>query len=365
MARNYLEIDLRLIRQNYQTICKAVSPLASMAVLKANAYGLGVLEVFQALKECGCHFFGVADLEEALQISGKGHETCILGDIMLEELSGIVQHGIVAPVTSLYMAECLNTEAQAQGKKARVQFLIDTGMGRLGVPENEALDLILACRELTELEMVGIYSHFPFAYGDKEFSEHQVEGFKDLLCSLDDAGINFEQIHIANSDGIHNIAGAKKKPFNMVRTGINLYGCFDLEGQKNLQLEPVLTLKSRLIVKRDLPVGATLGYGRTCTLEKATTVGTVAIGYADGLPISLSNQGFLLIDGIKCPILGRVSMDYTMIDLSDVPQAKSGDTVICLGEGIPVSEWAKSSGTITYDIICSIGNRVKRVYIES
>ena len=170
---------------------------------------------------------------------------------------------------------------------------------------------------------------------------------------------------MANIDGIHNIPAAFQRPFNTVRTGINLYGCFDLEGRKTVELSQVLTLKSRLVAVRHMPAGTTIGYGRTFKLEKAQRVGTVAIGYADGMPIGLSNRGYVIIRGCKCRILGRVSMDYTTVCLDALAEAQSGDEVICLGEGISVSDWAGMKDSIPYDIICSIGDRVERVYLNT
>ena len=149
-----------------------------------------------------------------------------------------------------------------------------------------------------------------------------------------------------------------------MRTGINLYGCFDLEGRQTVELEEALCLKARLVAVRELPWGSSLGYGRTCRLQEPTRVGTVAIGYADGLPLQLSNHGRLRIRGRDCPILGRVSMDYTTVSLADVPEARPGDDVVCLGDGITVAEWAQAKGTITYEIICAFGNRVQREYVD-
>ena len=364
MARNRLEIRLDLIRKNYTTIKNAVAPLCTMAVLKADGYGLGACAVRDALKLEGCSKFGVADVDEALQICDGHSGIYILGDLLPEEISSVVSHSFVAPITSYKNAERLSAEAESQEKTVNCQILLDTGMGRLGLPLAIAFDEILKISHLPNLNLQGIYSHFPHAYGDSEFSLEQVNKFKSLLVSLSQAGLGFKEIHIANSDGIHNIKAALEGPFNIARTGINLYGCFDLEGARTLELKQAVSLISRLVAVRTLPAGYSIGYGRTHRLSEGTLIGTVAIGYADGLPISLSNSGFLIVRGVKCPIVGRVSMDYTTIDLSRVPDAESGDEVICLGDEIPVSDWAVSNKTITYDIICSIGNRVERVYLE-
>jgi len=365
MARNRLEIRLDLIQENYRIIQKAVSPLKTMAVLKANAYGLGVSVIRDVLKKEGCSKFGVADVLEAEMIQDGESDIYILGDILPEEIPSAVNNQFILPLTSLDNAQLVSEYAIEQGIVVRCQVLLDTGMGRLGILSDSALEVILEIARLSNLDLVGIYSHFPYAYGDEKLSLEQIAKFRELLARLGEKSISFKEVHIANSDGIHNISAALKEPFNLVRTGINLYGCFDLEGERTLELTEVVALISRLVAVRNLPKGFSVGYGCTHVLESDKKIGTVAIGYADGLPISLSNKGYFLIDGVKCPIVGRVSMDYTTIDLSALPEVEVGQEVVCLGYGIPVSYWAESSNTITYDIICSIGNRVKRVYLGS
>ena len=364
MARNRLEIRLDLIRKNYSAIQRAVSPLETMAVLKADAYGLGSNVVRDALKLEGCSKFGVADVDEAAEICDGKSDVYILGDLLPEEIPAVVSHSFIAPITSFVNAQLLSKEAEKQKKIIKCQILLDTGMGRLGLTGSSVFEEIQEIKKLSGIELSGIYSHFPHAYGNKEFSVGQIRELKSLVDRLSSVGIIFQEVHIANSDGIHNVKEALAKPFNIARTGINLYGCFDLEGARTVELDQVVRLISRLVAVRSLPAGSSVGYGRSYSLPKDALVGTVAIGYADGLPISLSNGGFLIIRGVRCPIVGRVSMDYTTVDLSDVPSASIGDEVLCLGDEIPVSDWAESSQTITYDIICSIGNRVERCYLE-
>ncbi|MCM8534828.1 MAG: alanine racemase [Lentisphaeraceae bacterium] len=363
MARNILEIRLDLIQKNFELIQKHVKPLSLMAVLKANAYGLGATEVGQALKEVGCSRFGVADVNEALELQHLEVPLQILGDIIDFEIPKLVSEEFIIPVTSYENALKISKEAESQNKKASVHFLIDTGMGRLGMPIDLSFETIQRVSSLKNLSFDGIYSHFPHAYGDRSFSEKQIEKFIDLLNKLKSQNISFGEVHFANSDGLHNIDASVEQPFSMVRSGINLYGYYDLEGTHKFELNEVLSLKSKLVSVRELPQGATVGYGRTYTLSKPMKVGTVAIGYADGLPIEFSNKGRLVVNGVSCPIIGRVSMDYTTIDLSNV-DAEVGDEVLCLSEAYDVNDWAKDSGTISYDIICSLGSRVKRVYLN-
>ena len=176
-------------------------------------------------------------------------------------------------------------------------------------------------------------------------------------------------MHIAASDAINNFPETAKPPFNVVRTGINLHGSFDPNGRRALKVEPVLTLKTRVAQVRDLPAGTTLGYGRTWCLAAPSRIATISAGYADGLPLALTNRGFVFIGGKRCPIVGRISMDYTTVDVTDVPGVKAGDEVICFGrcghDSITPDDWAAVKGTHAYDIICSLGGRVERIAIDT
>ncbi|GKT32586.1 Alanine racemase like protein [Aduncisulcus paluster] len=363
-SRVILDIDLAKIRANYEAIRETVEPLTTMAVLKADGYGLGAQRIAECLKDAGVTWFGVAEMHEAMSIRHLNLPIQILGGVIAEEIPDGVRNDIILPITDMKTAEEISTESIRQGKVTQCHFLIDSGMGRLGIRISEAEELIMEIMKLPNIECNGIYSHFPYAYGDYDFSTNQVRSMIQLIQDLERKGISFKYKHIANSDGIHNVPSAIQAPFNMVRTGINLYGCFDLEGRKTISLDEVITLRSRLVGIRDMPWGASIGYGRTYKLDEATRVGTVAIGYADGLPIGLSNNGYVIIHGKRCPIIGRVSMDYITVSLDEVPEAQVGDEVVCLGDGISVADWAEAKRTITYEIICSFGNRVERNYIN-
>lgn len=368
-SRVWLEVDLGILRGNFAKLREAVAPCGVMAVLKANAYGLGVRPIANALAEAGAAGFGVAEIKEALALSGIGLPVQILGGVLPEEIPAAVAAGIILPGTDLATVRRISAEAVRQGREAEVHFLVDTGMGRLGTLAAEAESFIREAVTLPGLACRGIYSHFPVAYrAGEEYTQRQVEVFKGLLRRLADAGITFAKIHIANSDAINNFPQLTcRAPFNLVRTGINLHGSFDTEGQRALSLQPVLTLKTRLVAVRHLPAGMSLGYGCTYTLPRDLPVGTISAGYADGLPLALSNRGYVLIHGRPCPVLGRVSMDYTTVSLEQVPQAAIADEVVCLGgsglHAISVEQWAALKGTHPYEIICSFGSRVERRYL--
>lgn len=368
-SRVRLEVDLDSIRRNFKQIRKSVQPAQVMAVLKANAYGLGALPVAKALVEAGVDRIGVAEVKEAAELAGhfRGIPIQIVGGILASEIPLCVRLGVVCPVTDVDIAKALSLEARKQRRKVRIHIKVDTGMGRLGLPHFEALGAIRSILRLPGLEAEGIYSHFSNANNPQHGkTREQIALFRALLADLEAEGHAFPLVHMANSDGINNFPSAY---FNLVRTGINLYGVFDLEGLRSMHLKPSLSLKTSLIARRRLPAGYTIGYGCTHTLFQDTWVGTVPAGYADGVPLAASNSGQVIIRGRACDIIGRVSMDYLTVDLTPCPSARVGDPVILVGRSgkreITIEDWARVKQTHPYDIICGLGNRVERVYLKS
>ena len=369
--RVWVEIDLDGLRANYRRIAAAVKPAKVLCVLKANAYGLGVEPYAAALAKTDCVGFGVAEPHEALQLLPFGKPVQILSSVLPDEIAPMVEAGVTLPVIDVPTAKLIDAAAKRAGRKAKVHFKLDTGMGRLGILAADAPRVI---REVVatcpHLDAEGIFSHCPTAFDPAdEFANDQIALFKAILKDVAKDGITFRKIHIAASDAINNFPAAKRAPFNIVRTGINLHGSFDPNGRRALKLESVLTLKTRVAQVRLLPAGTTLGYGRTWCLAKPTRVATISAGYADGLPLALTNRGHVLINGAPCPVIGRISMDYTTVDVSKAGDVKPGDEVIALGGkgkyAITPDDWASLKGTHAYDIICSFGNRVERVYCKS
>ena len=367
--RVVLEVSLGALRRNYARISEATAPSLVISVLKANAYGLGVRPIAETLAKAGTAAFGVAELNEAEELIDSGLPVLILGGVLPDEIPAAVEMGAVLPVTDPATAEAISRESRRRQTITTCHFLVDTGMGRLGILAKDAVEVITRAVNLPGLNCAGIYSHFPMAYAaDNVVTRKQINYFIALLKTLESRDIAFDWRHIANSDAINNFPETCKPPFNCVRTGINLHGSFEMEGQRSLQLESVLTLKTKLVAVRRLPAGMTIGYGCTYTVPEDMPVGTVSAGYADGLPLALSNKGHVLVKGRPCPVLGRVSMDYTTVSLKNCPDAVPGDEVICLGgtgpDAISVEEWARTKGTHAYDIICSFGTRVERKYVE-
>ena len=366
--RVWVEIDLDGLRANYRRIAAAVRPAKVLCVLKANAYGLGVEPYAAALAKADCVGFGVAEPHEAIQLLPFGKPVQILSSVLPDEIEPMVAAGVILPVIDVPTAKLIDAAAKRVGRKAKVHFKLDTGMGRLGILAADAprviREVVTSC---PHLDCEGIFSHCPTAYDPAdEFANDQIALFKAILKDVAKDGITFRKIHIAASDAINNFPAAKRTPFNIVRTGINLHGSFDPNGRRALKVESVLTLKTRVAQVRLLPAGTTLGYGRTWCLAKPTWVATISAGYADGLPLALTNRGHVLINGAPCPVIGRISMDYTTVDVSKAGDVKPGDEVIALGGkgkyAITPDDWASLKGTHAYDIICSFGNRVERVY---
>jgi len=369
-----VEIDLKALVRNYRRIAAHVRPMKVLCVLKANAYGLGVAAYAKALAKAGCTMFGVAEPFEALELSkvvgrdlrARRIDIQILSSVLPDEIPAMVKAGVILPVIDVATAKLISAAAVKAKKAAKVHFKLDTGMGRLGILAKDALSVIREVKKLPNLDCEGIFSHCPMAYDPKDpFTKRQIALFKKIVAAAAKEGIRFRKVHMAASDAINNFPETAKNPFTVVRTGINLHGSFDPYGRKALKVEPVLTLKTRVAQVRELPAGTTLGYGRTWCLSAPTKVATISAGYADGLPLALTNRGFVFIGGKRCKIIGRISMDYTTVDVSGVPNVKPGDEVICFGkcgkDAITPDDWATLKGTHAYDIICSLGNRVQRI----
>ena len=374
--RVVVEIDLKALVRNYRRIAAHCRPAKVLCVLKANAYGLGVGAYAKALAKAGCTMFGVAEpfealeLKESLRVSKfqgfKEPEVQILSSILPDEIEPMVKRGVILPIIDVPTAKLISAAAAKARKIAKVHFKLDTGMGRLGILAKDAIAVMREVKKLPNLDCEGVFSHFPMAFDPKDpFTKRQIKLFKDIVAAAEKEGFRFRKVHISASDGINNFPETAKKPFTVVRTGINLHGSFDPYGRKALKVEPVLSLKTRVVQVRELPAGTTLGYGRTWCLNKPTKVATISAGYADGLPLALTNRGFVFIGGKRCKIIGRISMDYTTVDASEVRSVKPGDEVICFGkcgkDSITPDDWAALKGTHAYDIICSLGNRVQRV----
>lgn len=370
-GRVKLEIDCTKLKNNFAAVLKKVAPCQVLSVLKANAYAAGADRLGPLAVSAGASRIGVADLTEALAMQQAVQNAVpiqILGVVTPEELPAAVEHGVVIPVDGLAMAEAVSAEAVRQQKIATVHLILDTGMGRFGWIAGAETGEVKAASRLPNLNIEGIYSHFPCAGVPGEAGTvAQIELFKKQLTQLEKSGVTFRYRHIAASDGILCQTPSHQEPFNLVRLGLCWYGVCRNPGEEDIGLQPALRLTTVVGAVRELPAGATVGYNRTVKLQRKTRIATICAGYADGLPLALSNTGRVLINGVSCPVLGRVSMDYTMVDVSNVPGQVAWGTPVTLwgGDGneyLSIAEYAQHKNTHIHDILCALGSRVRRVY---
>lgn len=367
-SRVTLDIDLGILRDNYRRIAEASAPCGIIAVLKADAYGLGMGNVIRGLEGCAIAAIAVAELSEGLAALELGLDVpvLVLGGLLPDEVEPCIKAGLRVPAPSVEAARILDAAAARLGRTATVHIPLDTGMGRVGFraddPDTPAR--IAEVAALPHLHLEGMYSHFPMAQkSSADFTLGQIALYRRVAAAVEALGVPIPWKHIANSDAINNFPAAVQPPFTHVRAGLDLHGPF-APGGHDLGLRSVLSMHARLAQVRDLPAGATIGYSATYRTPVPMRVGTVAAGYADGLPLALSNRGHVLIRGRACPVLGRVCMDYVNVSLVQVPDAACGDEVILLGGNGPgaisVEDWATLKGTHAHEVLCSIGQRVRR-----
>jgi len=369
----WVEIDLDSLTQNIAIVrSKVGEDVRILLVVKADAYGHGAVEVARAALESGVSMLGVATLHEGIELrqAGVAGPVLILSPPMKEETAGIVEYDLSCTVPSLAVARSLSRACAARGKTCPIHVEIDTGMGRSGIGPGEALPFISAVTSLPGLMLEGIFTHFPSSDDDPEFTAAQIEEFDGVLRSLDTKGIEVPLRHAANSGAVLEVAHSFEAPLNMVRPGIMVYGLRPSAAcGEGPELKPVMSFKSRIAQIRELPPGHGVSYGRTYVAPEAMPVGVVPVGYGHGYSFRLSNAGEVLVRGHRAPIIGRVTMDVTMIDLTGIPDAGVGDEVVLFGsqEGLEltVDDVAASAGTINYEVICGIGKRVARAYIRN
>lgn len=367
----WVEIDLGAIKYNLSQIKKLITQTHTstpkiMVVVKANAYGHGLLEVAQTLGKLSVDYLGVATLDEAifLRRKGIGVPVLVLGAILPEEINLALDYDVTLTLCNDEFASKLNAKAKALNKIAPVHIEIDTGMGRIGFWHEEAFDFIKKIKRLKYIYLEGIYTHFASASRDNFFTNYQLYSFQDLLKRLNQAKIRFDYRHAANSIALVDL---KKSRFNLVRPGIIVYGMYPKRSfAKVLKLKAALSLKTRIVYLKDVPSGRSISYGRTFITECPTRIATLPIGYADGYGRILSNRASVLVGGERAPVVGKVTMDQTMIDVGHIKSVKVGDEVVLIGQqgdlNMSTEEIARVSKTIPYEIVCSITNRVPRVY---
>lgn len=360
------EIDLEAIRHNLEIVSHIVkSDTQILGVVKADAYGHGMKEVSKAIIDY-VDYFGVASIDEAASLRGIGIRKPILviGAILPDEIEGVLRFNVIQTVSDLIVPKKLSKLAGAKNKTVKVHIKIDTGMGRLGFWHKEAIGFIKEIAKLKNIVIDGIFTHFPNAELDKVFTYNQIRDFKNLVEDLWDNNIDIPIKHTANSMGLIDF---KDSHMNMVRPGLMMYGIYPKKSlMKNIFLKPALTLKTKVTHLKSMPKGRSISYGMTYVTQRPTKIATIPIGYGDGYSRHFSNKAEVLINGSRCPIVGRVCMDMCMIDVESVKNIKVGDDVILIGaqgnEIIRAEELSTLINTIPYEVLCNIGHRVPRVY---
>lgn len=375
--RTWAQINLNSVDYNFYNIKKKLSPSTKiLCVLKADAYGHGAEYLVREYEKLGADYYGVSNLDEAVQLRNSGAKKPILifGYTPPEMAVDLCNYNITQAVFSLEYANKLEKACREGDFSIKAHIKIDSGMSRIGFfcqnkdeIKKSTEEILNISRTMPHIIIEGIFTHFSVSddiTNNEEYTRFQFKNFKSAIDILERKGVKFKLRHCCNSGGILNFP---EMQLDMVRAGVILYGLYPSEETRNkIDLKPVMELKSVVSQVKTIPEGTSLSYGRTFTSNKNITVASVTIGYADGYSLRFSNNSQLLVRGEKANIVGRVCMDQLMIDVSNIKGVKEGDVVTVFGKDdktiLTVDELAKKIGTINYEIVCLIGKRVPRIY---
>lgn len=366
----WVEIDLDAIRHNLTEIRRQIGPMVEiMAVVKAEAYGHGAIQVAKTALQAGANRLGVALPEEGIALREAGITAPILvfSPLQVEQANVMVKYDLTPTICMLEPAVALSRATIKAGKVISIHLKIDTGMGRIGVPANEGVIFIKKLQSLPGIILEGLFSHLATAdEQDKEYAKYQIKTFNKVIVDLKNEGLLPAKIHLANSAAIIDLPLTY---YNMVRPGIMLYGMYPSLGVnlEKVRLKPAFALKTKVVFVKRVAPGITISYGRKFTVPKDTTIITIPIGYADGWLRRLTGKAEVLISGKRFPIVGTICMDLSMVDVGDEPVA-IGQEVVLIGsqgdESISVDEIANHLETINYEVTCMISDRVPRRYVN-
>ena len=367
--RCWAEIDLAALERNLRRIRAALPPhMRYVAVVKADAYGHGIHHAAARLMHAGADLFAVANVAEAaaLRELGPGWPILVLSPLLPAEDAALADGDVAATVSSREEVERFARVAREAGRSIPIHLKIDTGMGRAGVWHEQAPELVGEIVSHPELRLAGVCTHFASPDDDAQFTTEQRRRFLAALarCPTLDPGQLF--VHADNSAGIETLPGLS--PFNAVRVGLLQFGILPHPQSLLAQVrtEPVFSFFTRVGLVKRLPQGTTVSYGRTHTLRRDSTVAVLCAGYADGLPRAASNRAHVLIHGVRCPVVGRVTMDQTVVDVTDAPPVACGDEAVLvgrqLGTEITLSEFSRAADSIPWETLTSVTKRVPRVY---
>lgn len=371
--RAWAEVDLDAIAHNIKEIRKITNPNAQiMAVVKADAYGHGFMEVARTLLENGADRLAVAVLQEGKQLRSRGVDVpiLVLGAVSEENVDDLINFNITPNVFDYEFAKALSYAAERKEKVTKVHIKIDTGMTRLGFVAGEdntdIINEIVKISKLPYIEIEGIFSHFATSdETDSEYTLLQYRRFMDVVQGLEERGVKIPIKHICNSAGIMMYP---QMHMDMVRPGIILYGMYpsDEVDKSKLNLIPAMTLKAGITYVKEVAAGRGVSYGKEYITDSVTKIATVPIGYADGYLRKLAKVGKMLVKGTEVPITGRICMDQCMIDVTNVHNIGKGDEAIIFGKtGVTIDDLAKWLETINYEVSCLIGKRIPRIYTKN
>ncbi|HUI46227.1 MAG TPA: alanine racemase [Nitrospirota bacterium] len=361
-------INLGALEHNFNEVDRRTAGRKILAVVKAQAYGHGAAAVSRRLLELGVAMLGVALVEEGMELRRAGIDAPILvmGSLFPEQAEALAALRLASVVFTMDTARALSRAAQQLKTTVSVHVKIDTGMGRIGIAPEQALEFVRLLRGLPGIDVQGLMTHFADAdLREKEFASKQMDRFDVLVRSLSESGIPVPLIHAANSAAVLDYQRAL---FTMVRPGLMLYGYNPLEaGAAHADLLPVLSLVTRIAFLKKVAAGIPISYGRSFVTQRESLIATLPIGYADGFSRGLSNKGEALVRGRRVPVVGRVCMDMCLVDVTEVPDVAEGDDVVLIGrqgrELITAEEIAAKIGTIPYEVLCGISSRVPRIYL--
>jgi alanine racemase len=361
-------IDLAALRWNLRQIKARVGPnIKILPMIKANAYGHGAPLVAQALANEGAYTFGVATFEEAVELRQAGIRQAILvvAGVYPEQVGQFIDNQLTPVAHDLEAAKRIDAAAKERRATINVHIKVDTGMGRLGFLPTEIDSWLPELQKLNALKIEGVFSHFSQAESVQgDYTQKQLCVFRDIVAKLRSHIMPSPLAHLANSAATITLPEAY---FDMVRPGIMLYGCYPSPAMRSqIELKPVLSWKTRVMQLKKMPTGTSISYGQTFLTQRESLIATLPVGYADGYQRLLSNRGAVLIKGERAPVAGRVCMDLTMVDVTDIANVQQGDEVVLLGRQaaaeITADQMAAWANTISYEILTSISARVPRIY---
>ena len=363
----WIEVDLSAIRHNLQQIRKFIGPhLQSLSVVKANAYGHGMVPVASALVEAGTDLLGVATVVEGVTLRQQGirQKILVLGQLLPEEAPLVVQHGLIQAIGDWNGANALSQAAAALDRSVPIHLKIDTGMSRYGVWHEEAVGLSRQLAQLPALKVEGVLTHLAMAGQNTDATQEHLDRFSQVVRRLQKAHLPTGLKHSANSVGMIKFSDSH---WDAVRTGLLLYGASPVkEGQLPLEIKPALSLKSRVRFLKTIQVGQTVSYGGTFQASRPTRVATIPIGYAHGYIRALSNRAELLVRGRRARVIGRITMEDLMADVTDIPGVAIGDEAVFIGrqgdQVVTAEELARHARTIPYEILAGLSASLPRLY---